>query len=298
MKRLNTVYASVSLLCASLAVVNTYAKVDVTQFIGGYREETEDSVTEFYLLADQTYCFATARWRSKYVSTTAGRWQATENGLALEEVKSTPPYFSVIGKTDAKRKNRVLDFQGPSLSDDRSIVFGVSTDGKLPREMTPIFSEEQRSFAFGGYEKDVPAGASVSLFVGRAVDKAASSGSGSRVYKVIQYPIENSKHNTFKISFNSESVRPPTRIQASAHDKHIALRFNGHDKSEKFGGRRAISQAFLADIREQCIDPILKPTPAVADPSITEFKMFREHDVILDVSKIAPLFQPKPDDKD
>ena len=224
-------------LASSGAMAQVPAPADLA---GAYRHSTVDTVSELYLLEDQTFCLAFMGGSLDLLA--GGRWQMAADGqsLSLQEVRDTHqrPVLPLFQRppeglldSDALRP-RTLVLDGRRLSFAQDVVIGFSPD-----QLRPVFSPAQHVFS-STYSLPLPRQAR-QLWVGYRLPNQPDS------YQVQGYPLTN-KGTPF-LSYDHVAHRPLLDLQLQRDQQDLVL------QGERFNKRSTpLAGSERESIREAC----------------------------------------------
>ena len=278
-----------NLTCIALALQMpcVFAQTVATDnpFVGGYRRGSVDSVTELFILADKTFCFAFTGGSADLAY--AGRWKMQGDSIVLEETKRDVPMFPVAASKNTElTEGRRLRFTGRGLSGDSTIIFGTSTNGELPADMKPVLSPDHNGYA-SRYTVPISTDLKTSVFFGFAAREPSGETMGPLVYKVTQYNLDDANFNTYTINFNRDGAKPALQFEGVLKDGKLYMR--GSDTGS-YGEKRPISDKLMPMVKERCINPVLEKRPLEPLKTSTWLKPARELDTTLNMQGKAPMF--------
>lgn len=247
------------LLCLSLAAAPMAFAQKLTPaekaYVGGYTQGSVDAVTRIVLLDDRTFCFAFTGGALDLLA--AGHWRSNPGanaGITLQEVRTEQTLFPAFIKTEKTAGDTVVfNFDAYSLSDAESAVFAVSATDEAPTTMRPVFSSSNKSWPMRYTLPPMNAANVRNFYIGYA-----ESDKYNRPVRlnVVQYKLTGG--NSVLIGFNRVQAMPLIKMSAKLVDNVL------HVDRDVFGKRDVLPAEVMQDVRETCIDPVLKPNTARA----------------------------------
>lgn len=272
--------------CAfQMATVFAQPSASDSQFVGGYRRGSVDTITELFILEDKTFCFAFTGGSADL--TYAGRWNIQGKSIVLEEIKREEPMFPVAASNKPELNGqRKVQFTGRALAGDSSIIFGTSSNGKLPADMRPALPDGYNGFA-QRYTVPNLIDLNTSIFLGFAVREVPGAPEGTLIYKVSQYTLNDPKFNIFTINFNREGMKPGLLFEGMMKDGELYI--SGSDNG-KYGKNRPIPDKVLATVKQKCINPVLEKKGLAPLRTSTWLQTSSEQEVQLNLQGKQPIF--------
>lgn len=227
-------------------------------YVGGYTQSSVDVLTRLVLLDDHTFCFAVTAGSLDLLA--AGYWKSNpgkDAGISLHEVRQEQSLFPVfIEKVEGAKGQGdlvIFNFDGYSLSDANSPVFAVSATDVPPDRLRPLFSSENSAWSISYKLPPMKPDKARYFFIGHA--EADKYDRPSRLI-IAQYKVGDG--NTVHVGFN--------RIQATPLMKMSARLINSvlHVDGNVLGKKDSLSAEVMNSVREDCVNPILKPAKASA----------------------------------
>lgn len=218
-------------------------------YVGGYRQGSVDSLTRLVLLDDNTFCFSVTAGSLDLLA--AGHWKSNpkDMGISLHEVRKDKPLFPALIKQVNGRGDSVeFNFNGYSLSNAPSPVFGFASTDAPPLSLRPLFSPENTSWATRYKLPPIKANKVHYFFIGYV--EADKYGRPSRV-KLVQYKLSDG--NTVLVGFDDIQATPLINMSAKLIDDVLFV------DGEKFGKKDSLPAAVMQDVRENCIYPVMQP---------------------------------------
>jgi hypothetical protein len=260
--------------------------------VGMYTQRDVDSQAQLFILDDRTFCFTFTGGALDLVK--AGRWEVGADGvIQLDETRVEQALYPVVVRNlDRLGPKRVgINFDGYSLSHAVSPVFALSKSPDLPASFRPIFPRAVDSWAHTYALPLLPPDQAVYLFIGDV--EADAMGRPGKKLRIVQYKLEGD--DAVRIGFNKLQAEPPYKFRGRLEGGVLYL------DRDKFGTRRPMPPEMVAEVRAQCIAPILQgQTPGAAGQGeeslpkgVRELTPVRTFE--LDTGRIAgePLFTDK-----
>ncbi|MCP5064007.1 MAG: hypothetical protein GY936_16315 [Ignavibacteriae bacterium] len=247
-------------------------------YLGSYTKSDLETISRLMILDDHTFCFTFMGGSLDLVA--VGNWKLNANpklGIQLKEIRLQtqvfPAYIEKIKADDNKVK---FIFDGYSMSNAEQPVFAMSSSDKVPSSFKPLF-ESGNSHWRDEYElPPVDANEVKYFYLGYTeVDKYDQPVK----LKVFQYKLENGQQ--IKVGFNSIAVSP--LISMTALIESNALKVDG----KLFGTKDELPPHVTKEIRQNYIDPILKPKKhkSTQEEKLNQISPINE--VTLDVKSIS-----------
>lgn len=218
-------------------------------YVGGYRQSSVDSLTRLVLLDDNTFCFSVMAGSLDLLA--AGHWKSNpqDASIALHEVRKDKPLFPALSKQVKGRGDSVeFNFDGYSLSNAPSPVFGFAATDAPPVSLRPLFSPENTSWAARYTLPPVKADKAHYFFIGYV--EGDKYGRPSRV-KLVQYKLSDG--NTVLVGFDEIQATPLMNMSAKFIDDVLFI------DGEQFGKKDSLPPEVMQDVRENCIYPVMRP---------------------------------------
>lgn len=265
-----------------------FAKDD-TSYVGSYTKGSVDTLQQLIVLPDHTFCYALTAGSLDLL--VGGRWRVEDGIVFMDEVRRPNPVLPVVASFNDEVKKRTVQAGGRSLSDNLSVIYGTSRNGKLPADMRPILAEDYNGFG-SRYELPITDD-DVSIFVGVIKDDTESR-SKNAVYEIFQYDLNVANKNIYTVYFNREAVRPMMNVKAFFSGKNLQLSSQDaeHDiyGTQDFGKKTALLKN-LDSVKEQCINPAFSTEVRVMSDERVLLKPVKQFEAQLDMEKKAPYYE-------
>ena len=238
----------IALLIAPMAFAQNVSSGEKA-YVGGYRQGSVDSLTRLVLLDDNTFCFSVMAGSLDLLA--AGHWKSNtkDTGISLHEVRIGKPLFPALSKQVKGRGDLVeFNFDGYSLSNAPSPVFGFAATDAPPASLRPLFSPENTSWATRYKLPPIKADKVRYFFIGYV--EADKYGKPSRV-KLVQYKLSDG--NTVLVGFDDVQATPLMNMSANLVNDVLFV------NREKFGKKDSLPPEVMQDVRENCIYPVMQP---------------------------------------
>lgn len=216
--------------------------------VGMYTQSDVDSRAQLFILDDKTFCFTFTGGALDLVK--AGYWQVGADGvIRLDEKKVEETLYPVIVRNvDRLGPKRVgINFDGYSLSNAVFPVFALSTTDALPASFRPIFPSRVESWSHTYALPLLPPEQATYIFIGDV--EADRMGRPGKKLRIAQYKLDGS--DAVRIGFNKLQSEPPYQFRARLDGNVLYL------DRDKFGTRKPMPPEMIAEVRAQCIAPIL-----------------------------------------
>lgn len=284
------------LLCGTLSFIflenSVAAEVPMeSAIVGTYTQRDVDAQAQLFILDDKTFCFTFTGGSLDMVK--AGHWQMGADGIIrLDETRTEESIYPVIGRNVDRLgpKTVGINFDGYSLSDANTPVFALSKTADVPATFRPIFPREVDSWSDTYALPLLAPDQAVYFFIGDV--EADAMGRPSNKLRIAQYKLEG--FDAVRIGFNKLQSEPPYKLRAKLESGVLYL------DRDKFGVRKPMLPEMIAEVRAQCVAPILQGQQAGAEKGgegpakdVLELKPINTFE--LDVKRIAgePLFKDK-----
>lgn len=262
---------------------------DEQSYVGSYTKGSVDTLQQLIVLPDHTFCYALTAGSLDLL--VGGRWRVEDGVIFMNEVRRPNPVLPVVASFNGEVKKRTVQAAGQSLSDNLSVIYGTSRDGKMPADMRPILAEDYNGF---DSRYDLPImDNDVSIFVG-VIKNDAESLSRNTVYEIFQYDLNVANNNMYTIYFNREAVRPMLNVKAFFNDKNLQLSSqdteHGMDGAQDFG-KKTVLLKNQNSVKEQCINPAFSTEVRVMSGERVLLKPVKQFEAQLDMDKKAPYYE-------
>jgi hypothetical protein len=277
--------SAATLAAAPLALAQKITAAEQA-YVGGYTHGTVDTVMRLVLLDDRTFCVAFTGGALDYLG--AGNWKADKKGgITLREVKPDQPEFvAFAGKDKPQDKSVAFEFDGYSLSNAEDAVFAMSNTDVPPTSFRPLFPEGQSHWSASYRLPAIGADKATYFYVGFAeLDQYRKP----LRLKVIQYKTTDT--GLIRVGFNQTQ----TMSMMNSTGKLVGNVLHLDDQA--FGKKDVLPAAVMDDVRQSCINPVLRPDASAKSQDAEEqaqnvgrLKPSKVFYVPLKASQGAPLF--------
>lgn len=215
-------------------------------FAGLYKKKDRESLSELYILEDNTFCYAFMGGSLDLM--VAGTWQKNKqqkDSIVLKETKIDKDIHLAQGQQLNRLDNKIsITINGYTLRDIDSPVFAVSQDDTLPTKFKPLLPKHNRTgratYAFSLFS---PAEAKY-FYLGN-IDTSGSNNMSQ--LQVTQYEIAN--NDTFQIAYDTRKSRLPQTFNAQFVLGKLLI--NGEPTDSK----TELFPAMVKAVKKQCINP-------------------------------------------
>ena len=219
-------------------------------YVGNYSGGTVDTISQVFLLADNTFCVAFSGGSLDML--VGGRWQTDtrgRGGVRLQEVRQERTAFPALSdSTPGSNPHVKFAFLGRHLSHARAPVFGVSATDAPPATLRPLFVNDTNKWA-NRYELPPMETADVkNFFVGQMEFDANDA--PVRV-KVAQYALNEA--NLVVVGFDKAQGRPMMDLHAELNEGWLRINHQDFQKLETWSDKR------MEQVRSSCIRPAFPP---------------------------------------
>ena len=219
-------------------------------YVGNYTGGTVDTISQVFLLADNTFCAASSGGSLDML--VGGRWQADtggRGGVRLKEVRRDRPAFPAVSDmTPEPKPNVKFAFLGRLLSHARTPVFGISATDAPPATLRPLFATDINTWA-NRYQLPPMNQANVQNFYVGQVEFDAND-VPVRV-KVTQYALKDA--NLVVVGFDKAQGRPMMDLSAVLNEGWLRINHQDYQKLETWSDKR------IEQVRSSCIRPAFPP---------------------------------------
>ena len=243
---------SLAIAASPMAVAQKLSQAEKS-YVGGYTQGGVDAVTRIVLLDDRTFCFAFTGGALDLLA--AGHWRSNpgkDAGIMLEEVRAEQTLFpALIEEKSVPGDTVVFSFDAFSLSNAESAVFAVSANDEAPTTMRPLFSSSDNSWPSRYTLPPMKAAKARNFYIGYAVGDNFNR--ATRLH-VVQYTVSGG--SAVLIGFNHIQATPLIKMSAKLVGNVL------HVGRDAFGKRHRLPAEVMNDVRNSCIDPVLRPDTA------------------------------------
>jgi hypothetical protein len=215
---------------------------DEKQYVGGYTQQTNETVSRIILFDDNKFCFTFMGGSSDVLS--VGDWKKEGKGISIKEKREVAEPFGMLAERNPELKNEVrIRFDGYSMSEATSAVFAVTESDLPPKTFKRLFDENQSSWRMEYILPNMPQKVARYLYVGFVEEDEYRQ---PRKLRVFQFKV--GEENDLRIGFNMAAIRTPIDIKATLEDDVLKI------ASETFGRRNVLSKEVFEEARRACLE--------------------------------------------
>jgi hypothetical protein len=215
---------------------------DERKYVGGYTQQTNETVSRIILFEDNKFCFTFMGGSLDILS--VGDWRKEGKGISIKERREMAEPFGMLAENNPKLKNEVrIRFDGYSMSEATNAVFAVTESNLPPKTFKRLFVEDQSSWSAEYILPNMPQKTAQYVYVGFVEEDEYRQPKKLRVF---QFKVGEA--NDLRIGFNTAAIRTPIDIKATLEDD--VLKFAG----ETFGRRDVLSKEVFEEARRSCLE--------------------------------------------
>jgi hypothetical protein len=214
-------------------------------------------LVESYLLHDNTFCLAISSMDD--VSYIAGNWSQNGDKILFNEIRKPSPAFYMTSKQDNEKNEsniKMIDFYGYSLANALTVLYGVSSDGKPPKEMRRIVERGQTTFS-SYYSLPFDENASTTIFFAVQIDNPDYKNNTMPVY-FEQFQINDVNANHFIVSIDTKALEKPFIAEGEFSDNTIIFKNDYKGLVVRKSNETMRMDELYSEIKSDCIDPVLQ----------------------------------------
>jgi len=216
-----------------------------------------DQLVQSYLLHDNTFCLAISNMEEgTYI---AGNWSQNGNKILFKEIRKPSPTFYMTSKQDNEKNEsniKKIDFYGYSLANALTVLYGVSSDGKPPKEMRRIVERGQTTFS-SYYSLPFDGNTSTTIFFAVQIDNPDYKNNSMPVY-FEQFQINDVNANHFIVSIDTRSLEKPFIAEGEFSDNTLIFKNDYKGLVVRKSNETMHIDELYSEIKAKCVDPVLQ----------------------------------------
>lgn len=235
--------------------------------VGSYTSRSADTISYLAMLPDKTFCFSYMGGNLDLLI--AGKWKMQGNKVALEEVRQSQDMYIVIPALKPDLKKRIVNFAGRPLSYGDETIFGISSDGNVPKDMRLVLE-----YGYNGFEEDyvlpLDNNPNKTVFIGLPIKTFANN---EAEYKMYEFRFNTPNANSFRVFFNRDVVRHNFELNGTF--KNNKLTPDGALNSyESFTKDESLDKKSIDKIKKSCIEPAFAQQTNINSSLLKPIKVF------------------------